>query len=68
MVSLLVAPEAQGRGIGQAMLRQLTRIYRDERLYALIKRENTPSIKAFLASGFVKKGAVYVREPLSEVA
>lgn len=63
MVSLLVAREAQGHGIGRAILRQLNRIYADQSLFAVIKRENTASIKTFESAGYTDMGEMFLRRP-----
>ncbi len=65
LVSLLVAPECQGRGVGQAMLDQVTRIYGTDRLCAVISAENEPSLKIFERCGFVDEGEMFVRAPSS---
>jgi UDP-2,4-diacetamido-2,4,6-trideoxy-beta-L-altropyranose hydrolase len=66
-ISLLVAPEAQGRGIGPAMLRLLARIYRHEPFYAEIQPDNVASIRTFEGAGFVSTGDDYIRAPSVEV-
>ena len=63
LVSLLVAPERQGNGIGQAMLRQISFIYASVPLHAVIASENQPSIRIFEQCGFMREGETYVREP-----
>ncbi len=66
LISLLVAPQSQGRGIATAMLKSLEKIYSRVPLYAVINKENIASIKAFLATGFVSQGEHYVLAPKTE--
>jgi len=56
VVSLVVAPEARGRGIGKLMLAAgVGRSARDldiRRIYAYVKRDNPASLSLFRAAGF----------------
>jgi RimJ/RimL family protein N-acetyltransferase len=54
-LSWIVAPEARGRGIGQCMLRQFTLVL-EGRLTAIIRADNTASIKVAAAAGLMRVG------------
>lgn len=56
LVSILVAREAWGKGIGSAALRYLVRLSVDEHLLAEIHPLNVPSQKAFQGAGFIRTG------------
>ena len=64
IVSITLAPEAQGLGIAAQALRELIRIaratpYRLLSLQAHIRAENAPALRAFQKAGFKEVGKVY---------
>lgn len=62
-ISLLVAPDVQGRGVGTAILKWIVQVYSRITLFAEISDDNIASIKAFKAAGFVNQGECYVHFP-----
>ncbi len=59
VVSLNIAPEARGRGVGRALLAALTaeaRALGYARLRAFVKASNEASARAFLATGYALVG------------
>lgn len=56
-VSVTVAPEARGRGLGASMLKMICGAYPDATLYTEIKFDNPASMKSFAAAGFVQIGS-----------
>jgi ribosomal protein S18 acetylase RimI-like enzyme len=55
----------RGRGVAKALLCEACRCYRDRgfaRVYATIRSDNTPSLRAFQAAGFKKVGKVSGRK------
>jgi RimJ/RimL family protein N-acetyltransferase len=65
VVSIIVAPEARGRGYGSAILRLGTRklfdATRADRIHAYIKPGNDASVGLFRRAGFAEQGDVTVR-------
>ena len=67
-VSLNLAPEARGQGLGRRLLAQGVEAMARQRLVADIRPENHASVRTFAAYGFVQIGEAggflqFVREP-----
>ncbi|MGH2829375.1 MAG: GNAT family N-acetyltransferase [Actinomycetota bacterium] len=60
-ISVNLAPEARGRGIGSLAIRVACAEVPDETVVAYIREENTASQKAFAAAGFTPDGRRVVR-------
>jgi phosphinothricin acetyltransferase len=58
-VSILVAPEAQGRGVGEAALRYLDVLCGEEAATAYVHPDNAPSLRLFRRCGY---GSVHGRD------
>ena len=56
-VSIIVAPSVRGRGIGLAMLQELTQLTPGPR-YACIHQLNAPSVRVFEQAGYTYTGEV----------
>ena len=56
-VSVTVAPEARGRGLGGKILKEVCDDYPESTLYTEIKYDNAASMKSFGAAGFVQIGS-----------
>lgn len=54
-VSILIDPEFQGRGIGTCALRLARRLVPDGIFHASIHKDNAPSIRIFMATGYCKE-------------
>jgi len=62
-VSIIVAPDFQGSGIGTIVLKMARALLPDFRLSAEIDPDNLPSVAAFLAAGFSRTGyRTYLRQ------
>ncbi|MCS6797814.1 MAG: GNAT family N-acetyltransferase [Myxococcota bacterium] len=69
-IGINLAPEARGRGIGTAALREAVRIARGlglQRLVACIRPDNTASLKLFARAGYVSAPDRVVRGVLARV-
>lgn len=65
-VSVLVAPELQGKGVGSAALALAHRIWPHSEMVAEVLAENAPSHELFARAGFVQRtAATYTRPPLA---
>lgn len=62
-VSILVAPEFQGLGIGKAALRIARRLLPDDEFIAVIHDDNAPSIRIFRSVGYTRDGDHYISRP-----
>lgn len=56
-VSVTVAPDARGRGLGGKMLKEVCDDYPEATLYTEIKFDNKASEKSFAAAGFTQIGS-----------
>lgn len=65
-VSILVAPEAQGRGIGRAALAQASYLAPRHELLAVVHADNHASRNAFLAAGFMVVDGETLMKPAME--
>lgn len=59
-VSILIDPEFQGRGIGTCALRLARRLVPDGIFHASIHKDNAPSIRIFMATGYCKEDGRFV--------
>jgi UDP-2,4-diacetamido-2,4,6-trideoxy-beta-L-altropyranose hydrolase len=61
VISIALDPSQRGRGLGRQAIREACARARDEagvsRIYAFIKPDNAPSIRAFEAAGFTSTSA-----------
>lgn len=67
-VSIYVLPEAQGIGVGKAMLAFARRAVPWGRLVAQVLPGNEASHRLFLACGYRDDGGTYIQEPMKEAA
>jgi RimJ/RimL family protein N-acetyltransferase len=56
-VSVTVAPEQRGKGLGGQILKLVCDDYPESTLYTEVKYDNTASMKSFGAAGFVQIGS-----------
>ena len=63
-VSILIAPEYQGQGVGGATLRVARRLVPHGEFHANIHKNNHSSRKIFSAAGYVPKGDVFLSRPV----
>ncbi len=59
-VSILIDPAFQGRGIGTCALRLARRLIPDGIFHASIHKDNAPSMRIFMATGYCKEGDRFV--------
>jgi N-acetylneuraminate synthase len=65
VISINIAPEARGRGLGVATLMAATPYARAlgfDRIRALIRPDNHASVRAFVNAGYVQAGSTHVGE------
>jgi RimJ/RimL family protein N-acetyltransferase len=65
VISINIAPEARGRGLGVATLVAATPRARElgfDRIRALIRPDNHASVRAFVGAGYVQVGSTHVGE------